>query len=75
MSFNFRPLLNKFRVHAVLNNFNGRLRMFVVLFKRRFYNQNKTAAIKLSLNLSLSLSQCFPQLGDISFLITYIYHW
>lgn len=43
MSFNFRPLLNKFRVYAILNNFIGRLRMFVVLFKQRFYNKNKTA--------------------------------
>ena len=43
MSFNFRPLLNKFRVCAILNNFIGRLRMFVVLFKQRFYNKNKTA--------------------------------
>ena len=43
MSFNFRPLLNKFRVYAILNNFIGRWRKFVVLFKQRFYNKNKTA--------------------------------
>ena len=39
MSFNFRPLLNKFRVYAILNNFIGRLRKFVVLFKQRFYTR------------------------------------
>lgn len=43
MSFNFRPLLNKFREYAILNNFIARLRMFVVLFKQRFYNKNKAA--------------------------------
>lgn len=44
MSFNFRPLLNKFRVYAILNN-----------LKRRYYNKNMTAALELSLNLSPSL--------------------